>query len=290
MRDAELDEFALLARNSDADLARPALAIARIEYPRLDPQPYLSRLDAMGALMRQKLQREPDRPHPDDVPRRVASMNAFLFGELGFAGNRDKYDDPRNSFLNQVLDRRTGIPITLAVVYIEVARRAGLRIEGINFPGHFLLRAIQPPRLDDAAPLIVDPFHAGALLDERDCRRLLERHVGEEAAFSPALLVPATKQQILARMLLNLKRLYIAMRSFPYARVASDLLLAVDPAALHELRDRGLISYHLQDFSPALRDLQDYLRLSADLPADREEREQLWEHVKNLRRRVSEMN
>jgi regulator of sirC expression with transglutaminase-like and TPR domain len=102
--------------------------------------------------------------------------------------------------------------------------------------------------------------------------------------------VPATKQQILARMLLNLKRLYIAMRSFPYARVASDLLLAVDPAALHELRDRGLISYHLQDFSPALRDLQDYLRLSADLPADREEREQLWEHVKNLRRRVSEMN
>jgi regulator of sirC expression with transglutaminase-like and TPR domain len=91
-------------------------------------------------------------------------------------------------------------------------------------------------------------------------------------------------------MLLNLKRLYIGMRAFTYARVATDLLVAVDPSALHELRDRGLISYHLHDFSPALRDLQDYLRLSTDVAGDREEREQLWEHVKNLRRRVAEMN
>jgi regulator of sirC expression with transglutaminase-like and TPR domain len=289
MRDADVERFAAVARSSEIDLARPALAIARIEYPNLDPEPYLERLDAMGAVMQERLWSDP-RPETADVQHRVAAMNAFLFGELGFAGNRARYDDPRNSFLNQVLDRKTGIPISLAVVYIEVGRRAGIGIEGINFPGHFLLRGVQPARIDEVAPLIIDPFHGGAFLDERDCRRLLERHVGEEAAFSPSLLMPATKQQILARMLLNLKRLYIGMRSFTYARVATDLLLAVEPSALAELRDRGLLSYHLHDFSPALRDLQDYLRLSTDQPADREEREQLWEHVKTLRRRVAEMN
>jgi regulator of sirC expression with transglutaminase-like and TPR domain len=290
MRDADLQRFADAARAPDPDLARPALLIALIEYPRLDPEPYLSRLDMMGTELGQRLAREPRRERVDEVQRQVTAANAFLFGELGFAGNRTRYDDPRNSFLNQVLDRRTGIPISLALVYIEVGRRAGLGVDGVNFPGHFLLRAVRPVAIDEGAPLIVDPFHGGALLDERDCRRLLQRHLGDEAAFSPTLLAAATKQQILARMILNLKRLYIAMRSFTYARIATDLLLAVDPSALSELRDRGLLHYHLHDFSPALRDLQDYLRLSTGIETDREEREQLWEHVKTLRRRVAEMN
>jgi regulator of sirC expression with transglutaminase-like and TPR domain len=291
MKDAALQRFADAARGPDPDLARPALAIALIEYPRLDPEPYLARLDMMGAEMERRLAREPRREPVDEVQHQVAAMNAFLFGEMGFAGNRTRYDDPRNSFLNQVLDRRTGIPISLALVYIEVSRRAGLGIDGVNFPGHFLLRAVRSgASVDDEAALIVDPFHGGVLLDERDCRRLLQRHLGDEAAFSRALLAPASKQQILTRMVLNLKRLYIAMRSFGYARLATDFLLAVDPSALSELRDRGLLHYHLHDFSPALRDLQDYLRLSTGVETDREEREQLWEHVKNLRRRVAEMN
>ena len=120
-----------------------------------------------------------------------------------------------NSFLNQVLDRRTGIPITLAVVYIEVARRAGIRVDGVNFPGHFLLRFPCGPEEDHRSAVFVDPFHGGSILSEADCRSLLRRHAGDSVDFGPGLLAPATKQQILVRMLGNLKRLYVRMRSFP---------------------------------------------------------------------------
>jgi regulator of sirC expression with transglutaminase-like and TPR domain len=206
-----------------------------------------------------------------------------------------------------VLNRRTGIPISLAVVYLEVARRAGLRVSGVNFPGHFLLRApIAAQTRHDDDVLIVDPFHRGALLSEFDCRELLRQHVGDAAAFDRTLLAPATRNQIVVRMLVNLKRLYVRMRSFPQARFISGLLLTVDPSAIAELRDRGLLAYHLQDFAGALRDLEAYLRLLPKhgppddpdpLPTEDEEsegggseHEQIWEHVKTLRKRVAGFN
>jgi regulator of sirC expression with transglutaminase-like and TPR domain len=222
----------------------------------------------------------------------VKALNAYLFDEQGFIGNREKYEDPRNSCLNEVLERRTGIPITLALLYIEVAARAGLRVDGVNFPGHFLVRCpdVSAP---GAKSIIIDPFHGGALLSEHDCRLLLQRHVGTEVAFDKSLLAPATRPQILLRMLLNLKRIYVHMRSFPQAREITEMLLALNPSALSELRDRGLLAYHLNDLATALRDLQTYLKLSrlADLDdEERQEQEQIWEHVKTLRRRVAALN
>jgi regulator of sirC expression with transglutaminase-like and TPR domain len=222
---------------------------------------------------------------------RVNALNTFLFGEMHFSGSND-YEDPRNSCLNEVLDRRAGIPITLAVVYMEVARRAGLQIDGVNFPGHFLVRC---PEMNDAvgADLIIDPFHGGALLSEHKCRVLLQKHVGSKVAFSKALVAPATHMEIVVRMLLNLKLLYVHMRSFPQARVITEMLLALNPSALSELRDRGLLAYHLNDVTGALRDLQTYLKLSTvkDMDKDaRDEHEQIWEHVKTLRRRVASLN
>ena len=278
------------------DLAAAALAIARVEYPSLDAAPYLDGLARMGDEARERIARV-------GIGRleAVRAFNEYLYDEQGFAGNRDRYDDPRNSFLNEVLERRTGIPITLAVVYLEVARRAGLRVAGINFPGHFLLRAS-----DDASTpggsdfVIIDPFHGGALLSEVDCRELLRQHVGYEAAFDRSLLEPATRHHIVVRMLVNLKRVYVRMRSFPQARFISDLLLTVDPSAISELRDRGLLAYHLQDFAAALRDLEEYLRLSprpetpqadaAERPGGEDITTELWEHVKNLRKRVAGFN
>jgi len=193
-----------------------------------------------------------------------------------------------------VLDRRTGIPISLALVYIEVARRAGIRAEGINFPGHFLVRVLQDLHTDDPGEgLIVDAFHGGAILNEHDCRALLHRHMGGEAAFEPHLLARATRRQILVRMLLNLKRIYVKWKSFPQARMITDLLLGLSPSSLTELRDRGLLAYHLNDVTGALRDLQSYLKLSSVGEMDkeaREEHEQIWEHVKTLRRRVAALN
>ncbi len=286
------------------DLAAAALAIARVEYPSLDPRPYLQRLDRMGQEAAARMEGPRDNA--------LRAFNEYLYDEQGFSGNRERYDDPRNSFINEVLDRRTGIPISLAVIYLEVARRAGLRVEGVNFPGHFLLRAPGVIGSDTGADfVIVDPFHGGAQLSEYDCRQLLRQHVGDEAAFDTALLAPATRHEIVVRMLVNLKRLYVGMRSFPQARFISSLLLGIDPSAISELRDRGLLAYHLQDFSAALRDLEEYLRLvpkSADAgdhdvlaeAADDEQADegheasddtsQIWEHVKTLRRRVAGFN
>jgi regulator of sirC expression with transglutaminase-like and TPR domain len=294
------------------DLAPAALAIARVEYPSLHTTPYLELLDRMGEEAAARIG-PPGRSPFEDA---VRAFNEYFYDEQGFSGNRERYDDPRNSFLNEVLNRRTGIPISLAVVYLEVARRAGLRVAGVNFPGHFLLRAPHAPARTTLAAgtnddvLIVDPFHRGAFLSEIDCRELLRQHVGDSAAFDHSLLEPATRHQIVVRMLVNLKRLYVRMRSFPQARFISGLLLTVDPSAIVELRDRGLLAYHLQDFAGALRDLEAYLRLlpkrtvstedqnplanededgeTSDSPDS--EHAQIWEHVKTLRKRVAGFN
>ena len=273
-------------------LAPAALLIARIEYPRLDVEAYLAKLDAMGELARQAVQRRVERTSDSSRLACIKAVNECLFDELHFVGNREKYEDPRNSCLNEVLDRRTGIPITLCVVYMEVARRAGLHIDGVNFPGHFLVRCPEVGSRGSSG-LIIDPFHGGALLSEHDCRLLLQRQVGHEVAFSKSLLAPTTRLQIIVRMLINLKRIYVHMRSFPQARDVTELLLAMTPSALSELRDRGLLAYHLNDVSGALRDLQTYLKLSSMSELDkesREEHEQIWEHVKTLRRRVASLN
>jgi regulator of sirC expression with transglutaminase-like and TPR domain len=289
------DELRRAVNEPGEALAPAALAIARVEYPALDPQPYLQRLERMGEAAACRLQRGDGAA----VATQVATLNAYLYEELGFSGNRDHYDDPRNSFLNEVLDRRLGIPISLAAVYLEIGRRAGLRLEGVNFPGHFLVRV----RAEEE--MVIDPFHGGARLSEVDCRHLLRQHLGDEAAFDRALLATATRQHIVVRMLVNLKRLYVRMRSFPQARATADLLLTVDPSALSELRDRGLLAYHMEDFAAALRDLESYLRLmprgesgNGDEPANGESDEdepesesaQIWEHVKTLRRRVAGFN
>ncbi len=272
-------------------LAPAALAIARIEYPRLDAERYLARLDAMGDGARRVVQRHIDLSGDNSTPACIRAVNEYLYEEQRFVGNRDKFEDPRNSCLNEVLDRRTGIPITLAVVYLEVGRRAGLTVEGVNFPGHFLLRCSDVGH--SGRSLLIDPFHGGALLSEHDCRGLLQRQFGDEVTFSRSLLAPATRLQIVVRMLLNLKKLYVHMRSFPQARDVTELLLAMTPSALSELRDRGLLAYHLNDVSGALRDLQTYLKLASMSEMDKEakeEHEQIWEHVKTLRRRVAALN
>ena len=284
-------EFTAVATSPDPGLAEPALLIARLGYPRLDPTPCMARLDEMGAAAAKRLSAS-DMLTAARGP--IDTLNKYLFEDQGFAGNTANYDDPRNSFLNQVLERRTGIPITLALVYIEVARRAGVRLDGVNFPGHFLLRFPLDPKDDgnhDSA-IFIDPLHEGAVLSETDCRALLRKHA-DTTAFEPRLLSPATKQQILVRMLVNLKRIYVRMRSFPQGRAITELLLAINPSALSELRDRGLFAYHLNDHTAALRDLESYLKFSShgdDSEESRDERSEIWGHVKALRRRVASLN
>jgi len=299
IKDSHVRAFSHAALSPDPDLAVAALMIARVEYPALDAGPYLDQLDAIGREARRRVAEATvaasDAPGGVDPERyaRVMALNDYLFGELRFIGNDVQYEDPRNSFLNEVLDRRTGIPISLALLYIEVARRAGVHVEGINFPGHFLVRCPARRGLQFAEDLIIDAHHGGALLSRDACVRMFRRHSDAADATESDLFVHATKPQIMARMLLNLKRVYVRMHSFPQARDITELLLAVDPSATGELRDRGLLAYHLKDFSGALRDLQAYLQLSAKSELDEQEREehdQIWEHVKALRKRVASLN
>ena len=293
--------FAHAALSPDPDLAVAALMIARVEYPRLDAGLYLDRLDAIGreAGRRVAAAGAATRDAPPDVDAdryaQVMALNDYLFDEMRFVGNQEQYEDPRNSFLNEVLDRRTGIPITLALLYMEVARRAGLHVEGVNFPGHFLLRCPARRGLRYAEDLIIDAFHGGAVLSRELLRHQAGAREDEEdpARYESRLLPHATKPQILSRMLINLKRAYVRMLSFPQARDVTELLVAVDPSAIYELRDRGLLAYHLKDFSAALRDLQAFLQLTSTVKLDydeRRDRAQIWEHVKTLRKRVASLN
>jgi regulator of sirC expression with transglutaminase-like and TPR domain len=249
--------FAALCSAADGriPLAEAALALAADEYPGLDPGSYLRRLDALGRQARARLAGDAG------ADGAVTALNALLFLEQGFRGNREDYYDPRNSFLNDVLDRRLGIPITLSVVYIEVAARAGVTVRGIGLPGHFIVRLER-----QGTARLLDPFDAGTLLTESDCHDLVRRAQGADVPFDPAYLAPVTTRQILARMLLNLKGLYTRRRDWPRVLRVVDRLLVLSPGALGELRDRGLVQARMGDRLRAIRDLERYLQDAPDAP------------------------
>jgi regulator of sirC expression with transglutaminase-like and TPR domain len=265
----------------DRPLTRAALVIARLEYPQLDPQPSLDRLAELGEHAAERLAQL---PHDE----RVDALATFLFEEQAFEGNHADYDDARNSCLNAVLERRRGIPISLSVLYLDVAVRAGLDAAGINFPGHFLVRVEVP----GGEPVIVDPFNGGSRLTDDDCRDLLNRAGG--GGFTPALLAPAHPRAIATRMVTNLERLYLAMRALPQARATIDLLLALNPGSLGDRRNRGLLSMKMGDVQGALRDLQTCLDLArppfGPAGAALGDEAETWAHVKDLRRQLASLN
>lgn len=269
-------------------LTDAALEIARLEYPQLDPAPTRETLARFGDLAAARV-----KPLADQPPReRVRAVNDVIYDEAGFEGDRETYDDIRNSCLNAVVTRRRGIPITLAIVYIDIATRAGLDVRGVSFPGHFLVRCSGEGHHDD---LILDPFTGGVELSEVDLRRILMTHMGDDAVFEPGLVTPASPRATVERMLTNIKRLYVRQQAFADARRVTDMLLAINPADMDERRDRGLLSFHLGDMHGALRDLEAYLKDRRFIaPSDDAEiddtMEPVWAHVKTLRRRIASFN
>jgi regulator of sirC expression with transglutaminase-like and TPR domain len=220
MSEADLTLFAHVAARaeSELDLARAALLIAEPEYPGLDVSRYLQRLDELGAQAGERLAAGRTAAPP------LLGLAAFLYGELGFAGNQGDYYDPRNSFLNEVLDRKTGIPITLAVVLIEAGRRAGIPVEGVGFPGHFLVRARGP-----AGTLLLDPF-TGQPCDRARLRALTKQVTGDERDPEARYLEPVTKRAILVRMLNNLRNVYGAAGDGARLRAVLERLSVLQPS------------------------------------------------------------
>jgi regulator of sirC expression with transglutaminase-like and TPR domain len=269
--------FAVLVHRPEAtiDLAEATLLIAKEEYPALDIGAYLARLDVMGAALQATVQGVAE-------PRRqIEALNRLLFAEHGFRGNSEDYYDPRNSFLNEVLDRRTGIPITLSVVYLAVARRASLPLVGVGMPGHFLVKHVGPD-----GEIVIDPFAQGAVLSPPDCQQILDRIFDGKVAFSPQHLAPVGAQQILGRMLTNLKTIYFNNQEYSKALSAVDRLLVLNPQSATEIRDRGLLASQLRRYTDAGADLERYLRMAPQA----EDREVIREYLRALRRRVGALN
>jgi regulator of sirC expression with transglutaminase-like and TPR domain len=259
----------------EVNLGEAALLIAAEEYPELSVRDYLVRLDEMGCALRQRLD---DEPRPE---RAVMALNRYLFREQGFKGNIEEYYDPRNSYLNEVLDRRTGIPITLSTVYMEVARRAGLDVEGVGLPGHFVVRVQTPGH-----SLLVDPFHAGTLLTEKDCQERLDRIFGGKVKVEPRMLEPCRHREMLERMLRNLKAVYIRDQDVRRALRVVDLLTRIQPGNAEDVRDRGVLYAALDCYGLAARDLESYLAL-APKAADAEE---LRGRVAELKQKAARLN
>jgi regulator of sirC expression with transglutaminase-like and TPR domain len=230
-------------------LDEAALLLARTEYSALDLPTQLARLDALAARAGCSPRQS---PHAN-----IAKLNRLLFEEERFAGNEADYDDPRNSYLNDVLDRKLGIPITLSLVYQEVARRCGLPVVGVGFPGHFLTKYLVA-----SGDILLDPYHRGAILTLQDCEEKLKAQFGEDAEFQPSFLMVVSTKQTLTRMLNNLKGAFFRRKDFAKVLAMIEMALAVDPASRQEIHDRGMIYFLLRRYPEAMADLRAYLNNS----------------------------
>ena len=259
------------------DLAEAALLIAKNIYQDLDVGHYLARIDELARGMRARV------PEDSSDAELIPALNRFLFEEQGFGPDVQDYYDPRNSYLNEVLDRRVGIPISLSILYMEVGRRVGLTLHGVSFPGHFLVKC----KLAEGM-VILDPYCAGISLSLQDLQhRLREAQGGEVSrAIVAGMLVSASKKEILARMLRNLKAIYLERKDYARALSIIDWTVALTPGEAAEVRDRGLTYLRLECFRAALENLERYMQM-APAAADLDE---IRGHVVGLRRSTARLN
>lgn len=256
-------------------IAETALLLACEEYPQLALSPYLGHLDDMAGDIENRLRGK--RPALETI----ATINEVLFDEYGFSGNSTQYYDPRNSFLNDVLDRRTGIPIALSAIYMEVAQRIGFQVDGVGIPGHFVVKHVS--RTEE---IFLDPFNCGALLTRDDCRQLILKVSRDDSEDIDHWLGRVTHRQIVLRMLNNLKIIYINGGAFDKALIMLELMALADPSDPSIYKECGMLRLQLRQFGQTARDLKRYLKLAPDA----EDREQIEDYLKDIRRIRAMMN
>ncbi len=232
--------------DEEIDLARAALLIAATEYPGLSIERELFRIDEIAEGIAPRMD--------DDTPLyQLNALSEYLFDELKFAGNHTNYHDPRNSFLNDVIERRVGIPITLSLLYIEVGKRLGVPLLGIGMPGHFIVRH------RDESDVFVDPFHGGILLSEDECAERVKQVTQGSLTWDRSYLQPVRSREFIARMLRNLKVVYLQRRNYERVLATIDRVIALLPQDAVEFRDRGVVNYRLGNYTDALEDLHVYV-------------------------------
>ena len=261
--------------NNEAQLAIGALLIAQSEYRELNIENYLHQLDEMADVVRERIQ-ETTLPE-----QHIAELNRYLFEEKGFTGNTDNYYALGNNFLNFVLDKKTGIPITLGVVYIEVGRRAGLPLVGVNFPGHFLVR-YQREHID----ILLDVFENGSFMCEDSLEAKLQETLGDSASLESNMLTEATDKEILARILRNLTRAYTLLENYDKALTAAERITWLLPNAAADYRLLGYLHYKNYAYSEGISAFEAYLQL-ADAPPDTTAVERNIQHLQKLLSRLN---
>jgi len=259
------------------DLAEAALLIATHAYPELDVAHQLARIEELAKTLESRIQ-------PDLGPsQRILALNEYLFAELGFAANEEDYYDPRNSCLNEVLERRVGIPITLSLLYMEVGGRIGLPLQGVSFPGHFLVKCALPE-----GTVVLDPYSGGISLGVADLQKRLHEVRGGEGscAIVAGMLGAAGNKEIILRLLRNLKAVYLRNQQFDRALPILDWIIATVPDQPPELRDRGMIYQELECSRAALADFERYLELSPGC----EDRDDIRSRIVELQRQSARLN
>jgi regulator of sirC expression with transglutaminase-like and TPR domain len=232
-------------------LDRAAFVLALEEYPDLEVDACLRRLDSLAAQTEVLI-------GLDRSPHNVLQcLNQVLFVQEGLRGNTEEYYDPRNSYLNEVLNRKLGIPISLSIIHIEVGRRLNLALRGVGFPGHFLVKLTEGER-----DTLIDPFGGGRVLTMKDCQELLDRVYGGSAAIQPAYFHVMDNKAIISRMLFNLKGIYYQREEQNKALSIVERILTLNPGIPSEIRDRGLLYMQTSLFARALVDLEKYMEVS----------------------------
>ena len=260
--------------DEDIDLLKAALYISGMEYPDLDVDVYSKVLDDLAGEAGQRIAAAEDRRAI------IERLSEFLFVDLGFRGNEEDYYDPKNSHLNEVLDRRKGIPITLSLVYIGVAGRLGMVFEGIGLPGHFVIRT-GPPKEE----LYVDPFNGGKIMSRADCVRTVSELFHGRVEFQEEHLRAYTKKELLVRILTNLKHNYTRLEDYPRAISSADLIAVMEPSLGSNLRDMAALHYAAKEYRLAIRDLESYLEAdpqAQDADQVRERIRAIWNTLANL--------
>jgi regulator of sirC expression with transglutaminase-like and TPR domain len=272
--------FAALVRSDvedqDVDLLRAALTFARIEEPQLDIERYVRQVAEFADRVAARIQ------DSDDPGQVITALNQVLFQEEMFRGNTADYYSPRNSFLHHVLDERTGIPISLALVYMEVGRRVGFPLFGVGMPGHFLLKHYDV----DGRAILIDAFERGSIVTEEDCRQKLNAIYSGQLALQPEFLLPVTRRQMLTRMLNNLRSIYLSQRDFRRGLQVVDLILVIYPRSPEDVKQRAVLRYNLNDYRGALGDFDEYVKMSPDAS----DADEIRQTALSLRRSMAMMN
>ena len=273
-------EFAALVspeiEDEQIDLLTSALTIAKLEYPELDVAGYRERVTSIAEHVKSRIGRAAESLET------LAIINEVLFGDEGFRGNVSDYYDPKNSFFNDVLDRKLGIPITLSVLYMEVARRAGVPVFGVGMPGHFLLKFYEV----DGRELFLDAYNSGRLLSPEDCQERLTEIYNGQIPLDAKFLTPVGKRQILTRMLNNLRSIYMTTRQLKKALAVIDLILVIYPRSADDVKQRAMLRYQLGYLHGAADELDEYVKMAPEA-SDADEMKQT---AMAIRRTIALMN